>query len=443
MAGTISFGGVGSGIDTEGIVQGLVGASSSGVSSMKSRAAATHAAVSTMSELGTLLANLKSALEALDDPKEVASYAGSSSSSALSVSTLGTANPGRYSVSVDNLAKEQRTYSNAFASASAPLGQSGSFDITVGTDAAVPISVSTGDSLEDIVAKVNASDARVNASIFYDGTSYYMQIAGQETGAANSVGFAENGTSLGLTVPGNTKQNAEDAVVTIDTFTITRPSNEISGVLQGVTLTLSELTTSPATVKVESNPDALKEKLEAVVTAYNAVIDKVQSTAGYADIKPTNPVLAGDALLRGLSNKMSSSLQTLVGSGSYQTLGSIGLSADKSGKLSLDSAKLTKALATDAESVTKMLSGVTENDGAMDVFRDALATYTDTGTGLIDTRKETLESRAKSLDDRVTEEEARLQRYAEMLRRQFTNMDGQVAAWNSQMDYLSRLYSGG
>lgn len=444
MTGTISFGGIGSGIDTEGIVNGLVGASRGPVSALKSRAASTHAAVSTLSDLGSLLAKLKTSLEALDEPADAASYAASSSSSSISVSALGTAKAGSYAVNVTSLAKEQRTYTDAFASSGVALGQTGSFDITVGAESPVSINIEATDSLDAIVAKVNASGAKVNASVFYDGTNYYMQVAGQDTGLVNAVSFAETGTSLGLTTPANTKQAAGDAVLTIDGFTVTRSNNQISGAIQGLTLNLTETTASPVTVRVASDPDGLQTKLQSVVTAYNAVVDKIQSSAGYGSIKATNPVLAGDSMLRGLGNRLSAALSTAVtAGGNYQTLGSIGLNSDKSGKLSLDSAKLSTALQAAPDSVKNLLAGVSGDDGAMDIFRNAVSVFTDTGTGLLDLRKETLGDRAETLDERVAAEELRLERYAELLRKQFASMDGRVAASNAQMETLVRLYSGG
>ena len=39
-------------------------------------------------------------------------------------------------------------------------------------------------------------------------------------------------------------------------------------------------------------------------------------------------------------------------------------------------------------------------------------------------------------------EQTRLDAYAEMLRKQFQSMDTQVAAFNSQLDYLSKISSG-
>src|SRR5262245_54750565 len=129
MAGTISFGGIGSGLDTEGIVTGLVSASSGQLNQLKSRIKATESSVTNLSNLGTLLSKLKSAADALDTSSEVGSYKASSSSTAIVASASAAATPGSYSITVNDLATETRAYSGTFASETADLGLNGTFRI--------------------------------------------------------------------------------------------------------------------------------------------------------------------------------------------------------------------------------------------------------------------------------------------------------------------------
>ncbi|MFO0565977.1 MAG: flagellar filament capping protein FliD [Polyangiaceae bacterium] len=443
MAGTISFGGIGSGLDTEGIVQGLVSASSGQLSSIKSRAASTHAAVSTLSDIGSLLATLKSALGALSDSSGVKSFAASTSDEkSVTASATSTAQAGAWAVSVGQLAKEQRTYSGAFASSSNALGQAGSLSIQVGSGTAKNISVEATDSLDSVVTKINASGLRVSASVLFDGTNYRMQVRGLDTGATNAITFGETGTTLGLTAPGATVQAAQDSQIEIDGFTITRATNQVTGAIPGVTLNLSQETTDPVTVKVDADAEALKKKLQTFVDAYSAVVKKVHTTSGFSTTKAENPVLAGDSMLRTITSRLSTAaLTSVAGSGTYQTLGSIGISLAKDGTMSLDGSKLDKALAADASSVAQVLAGVSGDDGAMDVLKSTVEGFTTTGTGLVDARKEVLEARAKALDDRVAAEQKRLDWYQEMLRKQFSQMDQLVSGSNAQTAYLTALNS--
>lgn len=444
MAGTISFGGVGSGMDTEGIVQGLVSASQGTLSTLKSRASQTSTAVSTLSSISSLLSNLKKAVDGLANVRDVGSYKASSSHSSIAVSANGTALPSAYKIEVSSLAKEQRNYTSTFSSTTTGLGQSGTLGIQVGSGEVKNVTLSATDTLDQIATKINGSGARVSASVFYDGSTYRLQVRGLDSGAANGIAFTEGaGVDLGLNAAGSKYQTATNASAKIDGITVTSATNQIVGAIQGVTLALTEETTSPVTVKVESDPKGVETKLKAVVDAYNSVISKIQETAGTGTIKGSNPVLANDSGLRTVTSRMSNALLARVsGSGTYDTLASVGVSLAKDGKMTLDATKLEKALSADSASVAAVLAGPQSGDGAMDVLSSIIQGFTASGSGVLALRKDALEARGKALTDQVTREQVRLDRYADTLRRQFTQMDSTVAANNAQLSYLANFYSG-
>jgi flagellar capping protein FliD len=58
--------------------------------------------------------------------------------------------------------------------------------------------------------------------------------------------------------------------------------------------------------------------------------------------------------------------------------------------------------------------------------------------GAIQARKDGLAARQKLLRDRIDLEETRLERMENQLRKQFTQMDGTVAANNAQLTFLQR-----
>jgi flagellar hook-associated protein 2 len=439
MAGTISFGGIGSNIDTEGIVTGLVSASSGPLSAMKSRAASTRAAVSTLSDIGSLLGKLKTAAEALADVQTSRSLKGTTTGTGVAVTVNGSASPGSYSIDVLALAKEYRSYTDGFSSSTNALGQSGTLNIKIGSADAVGIAINAGDSLNTLVDRINASGLRVGASLLFDGSEYKMQLRGLDSG--NAAAVTVTGTTLGLTDVENFVQQAQDSHIKIDGISVKRSTNQVVGAIPGVTLALTaQTTTDPVKLSVDSDPEGLATKLRSMVDAYNAVIDKVHMTAGFGATKGPNPVLAGDSTLRAMTSRMSNvALSVVSGAGKFETLGSIGLSLGKDGKMSLDSAKLTAAIGSDAGSVSAVLAGVGSGNGVMDIVRDMVTGFTEPGKGLLEMREESLEGRAKALDDRVSREQERLDRYAEMLRKQFTAMDGVVAGNYSTLDYLTRI----
>jgi flagellar hook-associated protein 2 len=111
---SITFGGVGSGIDTESIISGLLSASQGPISRVKSQQTQTQSAVSSLSDVGNLLGKLKDALVALDSTQEVGSFKAASDNKAVAVTASGAARPGSFKVDVTQLAsayKRTRTRS--------------------------------------------------------------------------------------------------------------------------------------------------------------------------------------------------------------------------------------------------------------------------------------------------------------------------------------------
>lgn len=439
MAGTITFGGIGSGMDVEGLISGLVGASKGPLNIINTRKNNVDSAVTVLSDLSGLLSGLKTASQGLDTLEEVGSYAAKSSNEAIVATANGLALPSSYQVSVTQLAQEQRTYSNTFTDKLAALGQSGDLDITVGSEAAINVTVEATDTLEDIMTKINESGAKVNASIFFDGSDYRLQVRGKDSGAANAITFGENnGVALGLSTPANTVQVAQDAIAVIDGFNVTSSTNKIAGAIQGVTLALTKKTTEPATLTVETDSDALQGKIKKMVDAYNAVISKVQVTAGYGERKATSAVLKGDSTLRNINSKMTSTLLNPNASltGKYQTLNSIGIQLENNGMLKLDTTKLTEALGEDPDAVARILAGDDTTDGIMDAMSTLMEDLVAPESGALTARKEGLEAEKTRLQEQADKEQERLDRYAETLRKQFTAMDSTVASYNAQLAYL-------
>ncbi len=438
MTGMITFGGVGSGLDTESIVTGLVKASNGNLTQLQTQSSALTSANTSLSQIGSLLGKLQTALEAVDETREVGSYSASTTNSAVIANATGAALPGSYQISVDHLATEQRSYSDGYASSTTALGTSGNLSLSVGGGDPASIAIDSTDSLENIASKINSSGLRVSASVIYDGTQYRLQVRGLDTGAANSIAFF--GTTLGLDTADNTRQSASDAQMTIDGFTIKRPTNQVVGAIPGVTLNLTATTSSATTVTVASDPQGLESKLNSVVSAYNAVIDMVHSVAGFGTTTASVSSLAGDSLLRSLTSRMSDAVGTAVGTGKYQTLGSLGVSLDDTGHMSLDDSKLEDALATDPAGVAAVIAGPDSGDGAADVLRDVVSAFGEAGTGTIAARQTSLAQRIADTNTRADAEQARLDAYADSLRKQFTALDTLMSESTTNSNYLTSFF---
>ena len=433
-----SLTGVGSGIDTSALITGLVNADSGKLNALKTKQTSTQSAISTLSDISSTLGNLQTAVDALTTSTGVGSYSGTSSSPAIVVSTTGNALPGSYSMSVTQLAREQRTYSSTQASPSTALGMAGTLGIQIGSKT-TNVNIASTDTLDQIATKINAAGARAGASVFFDGTNYRLQLRGLDTGKGNAIAFTQTGFDLGLNVAANTVQKAQNSIVKIDGFDVERSTNQVVGAIQGVTLALTAQTTTPVDVTVASNPSGLETKIQSIVSAYNSVLSKINTAAGHGSTKASNTLLASDSTLRGITNRLSSTLQTVSGSSKYNTLGSVGLSLQKDGTLALDSSKLEAALSADSASVSTLFAGNSSATGVMTSLSKAIAAYNQTGTGLLTQHTSNLQARITGYTDHINREQDRLTQYQTLLQKQFTQMDTTVTSNNSDLNYLLSL----
>jgi flagellar hook-associated protein 2 len=436
---TITFGGVGSGIDTEAIITGLLGASRGPITRVQQQSAQVQSAVSSMSDLGSLLAKFKDAVSALDTIQEVGSFKAASNNKAVVATAAGNAQPGSFDVKVTQLAAAYKAYSDplGITQVNDDLGQSGTLSLSV-NGKSVDLAIEPTDTLDNVLSKINTSGLRVSASSFFDGTAFRMQLRGLDTGAENEVSVTETGTSFGFA--NTVKSHGQDALLSIDGFQVTSKTNQVQGAIAGVTLALTEVTatplteatSTPVTVTVDSDAEGFETKLKTMVDSYNAVVNKIHTDAGFGSIKASNSELSGDSALRAITSRLSGALGKTVGSGKFQTLRSIGIELNNNGTLKLNKTALTAALSEDPEAVTRILAG---DDKTTAGLADSLATVaTDllSSKGLVQTRKDGLAARQKALTDRADNEQRRLDRMEEMLRKQFTQMDSTVAANRAQ-----------
>lgn len=433
---TITFGGVGSGIDTEAIISGLVSASRGPITRVQQQKLQVESAVSSVSDLGNLLSKFKDAASALDTIQEVGSFSASSDSKAVVATAAGGAQPGSFAIKVNQLASAYKSYSNPLA-ISAPteaLGKSGTLGLSVNGQN-VDLSIEAGDTLDSVISKINASGLRVSASSFFDGSQYRLQLRGLDTGAENEVSVTETGTNFGFA--SNIKSHGQDAQIEIDGFQVTSKTNQVTGAISGVTLALTEVTTTtPANVSIKSDVAGFQSKLKSLVDSYNAVINKVHTDAGFGKIKASNPELSGDSSLRSVTSRLNSALTKTVGTGKFQTLRSIGVELNNDGTLKLNASALEKALQEDPDAVTRVLAGDDKDVNGLADTLAAVATDMLGAKGIIEARKEGLNTRQRSLTDRVDVEQKRLDRMEEMLRKQFNQMDTFVAQTKAQTSFL-------
>ena len=208
----INFGGLATGIDTQSLISGLMAAERIPLQRLQSKQKDLTGAKDKLSDILSKFSEVGKAAKELSDATGFGSFAAESSSEGLIATASTPQGEGSFSLVVNQMAKAQRSHSNGMASSTGALGQSGTMSITVGGDAQIDITVDATDSLTDVAAKINASGARTNASVVFDGTDYHLMVQGTDTGAQNAVTFS--GLTMGLDA--NTLTAAQDAEIVLE-----------------------------------------------------------------------------------------------------------------------------------------------------------------------------------------------------------------------------------
>jgi len=186
-------------------------------------------------------------------------------------------------------------------------------------------------------------------------------------------------------------QSAQDSQIKVDGYPtgagewITRSSNTVFDVIQGVTLHLHD--TGTVEVNLTRDIASVKEKLESFITAYNAAVAFIQEKTGYNEIVQTGGILMGDAVVLSIASDLRLPLIErtsgfLVDVDSFLTPGQIGLELDRDGMLTLDSSAFDEAIARDYAGTLAVIGAAKtgSSDSNTIEFYGASERYTTAGT---------------------------------------------------------------
>ncbi len=436
----INFGGLATGIDTQSLISGLMAAERIPLQRLQSKQKDLTGAKDKLSDILSKFSEVGKAAKELSDATGFGSFAAESSSEGLIATASTPQGEGSFSLVVNQMAKAQRSHSNGMASSTGALGQSGTMSITVGGDAQIDITVDATDSLTDVAAKINASGARTNASVVFDGTDYHLMVQGTDTGAQNAVTFS--GLTMGLDA--NTLTAAQDAEIVLEGgLTVTRATNQLDGVIEGVSMVITEATGEPIQVTVSRDGEAMKEKIQAFIDAFNGAVSAAQSATGYGSLDPQYKALAGDTALRGAANQLALTVaDTIPGlGGKYDMLASVGVNLTRNGKLELDETKLDAALADDVRAVERVFVGdpATSTDGAMATIMKVIDRIADDDDAILQNRIDSMGDQITQLEDSAFRMELRLDDYEANLMKKFTALEVMVSRIQAQEGALAGL----
>ncbi|GIZ12188.1 flagellar filament capping protein FliD [Pseudomonas sp. NCCP-436] len=447
--------GIGSGIDIDSIVQATIAAERAPKDSQLNRVEAN--ATAKISALGTLrsaLSEFQTALKGLNDISLFNTRTASSSDSARVTATADkNALAGKYSIEVLSLATSSKLTSGVVAGdSSAVFETGGTLRIGLGTEE-FNLEIADGATLKDVRDAINErlKDEGISANIISDPVagSSRLVLSSNKTGDGNDLSISveandpDNPSSLDALASGASVVSATNARFKVDGLELESASNQVSKVIEGVTFNLLQANGSDENkvinLTVGDNTAAVKSNLQKFVDAYNKLITTTDSLTRVTQVSGSTPLvggLVGDTSVRNLLNGLRKELGAPAAnteSGDFRVLADLGITTGKDGKLSINSAKLDKALAENYDGVGRFLTGT---EGLMGRLNNSVNSYTKTDgvleqrvKGYEKTREDVKEQRA-ALDLRVEKMQARL--YA-----QYNAMDTLIGQLTRTSDWMS------
>ncbi|QDH20843.1 flagellar filament capping protein FliD [Saccharibacillus brassicae] len=344
------------------------------------------------------------------------------------------------------------------------------------------IDVSSSDTIEAVIIKINSSGAGVTAS--FDQISGKFSVLAKEYGAAANVNIesgaatATSGDLSGLLKLSVT--NAVDGQVTIKNAaypsgrTFDTSDNTLN--VNGIKLTMLQATgtSGSSIVNTQSDPTKALDSVKAFVNLYNELVDKINTKTTEARYKNFTPLsdeqkkemkeseikqwedkaksglLKGDSILTSAASNMRSTVVSYLGD-----LSSVGITTGlyhENGKLKIDEEKLKNALSTDPQKVLNIFQGSSADPSKKGLFADLSKQVNGTldqmvskvGTSKFDTavtgvfKQESMIGRQiKDYDKRISSMTVRMNAMETRYYKQFSAMEEAMSKMQAQSSSLT------
>lgn len=396
------IGGTSSGIDSKSLIEDLVKAKRIPATKLEDKIKVNESRAKAFSELQSILGRFKDAANFLRNPPgvgnaaddvfkfrkvDVVSNSAISGSSYFTASALPGTEPRSYQIdNITSLARATKQESNVFAVADTNTavvqavpgaGQLGAGTITINGQ---NVTLVAGDTLAGVASKFNAVKSQTGVSfttLQVSPGNFKLIATATDSGLSNAfdlenVATVSADTNVFTNVTFSTTQAASNAQFDVDGVTITRETNKISDLVDGVTIDLKQTTNAaPATqldLQIIPDDELVKTGIKNFLDTYNEFrLFFARQTEKNSDGSYTEKaVLGSNSTLNSTLNQIGAELAHVVSGvgGGIDRLGAIGVAyGDFPGDdetpatrniITLNEEKLDAALTTDFEGVRKL-----------------------------------------------------------------------------------------
>jgi flagellar hook-associated protein 2 len=313
-----------------------------------------------------------------------------------------------------------------------------------GIDGSRTLKISTTDSttVQDLVGQINELGGSVRANLVNlgGGSGVRLALTSSASGAAGRVSLEVSELALGF----SETAAARDALMALGGsdsgggILLSSNTDTFNNAIEGVTLSINSVSTSPVTIEVKKNEEALTKQLSTMVEQVNKVRDKLKEYTGFDSTSFRTGLLFGSTE----SLRIDMAINNLFGgrfsgTGSIKSLGELGISFNDQGKLTFDQKKFQAALERDPAAVQDFFN--TAETGFAARAKSVIDGLSGVKSGLLLKRNEALQSTIELNGRRLESMNERLDRERTRLLQQFYRMEEAIAAAQRNMSTIANL----
>lgn len=239
---------------------------------------------------------------------------------------------------------------------------------TSGSAVNTTFTIRNSTTVQELLTAIQTAYGQVTARVTSDGR---LQVVDNEIGDTQLVVIAtpekpalrfDTDNNLGpiSSIRTATVQAGADASFTLDGVAVTRSSNTVDDLIDGVTLNLKKAASdTTVALTVGRDYEGIKEAVSGFVTAYNDVMNAINAQMKYnSDSGTTGGPLFGDSTLRAIKNDLVDLVINRVSGvdADFSTLGLIGISIGNDSTLTIDDEELQENLENNFNDVRRLFA---------------------------------------------------------------------------------------
>lgn len=443
MAGTINSLGIGSEVLTSELIEKLKANDESVViKPIEDKITLANQKEDAFNLLSSLMTTFKASATALDGDTLYLGRSITGSTDAVTAKVEDGSDIQSFNITEVNKAEKNVWSSTALSEKSTPITDLGTGALTITIDGEdFTINYTADSSLNDIRDSINEeAGEEMTASVLQVGEdSYELVITADKENQAITFSDSNSGVDgLSTILSLNSIQTAKPATFKYNGIEITRDTNEVTDLINGVTLTLNQNqeATDSANINITQNSIAINSEISIFVQNYNNLISNIQDMTSSNRESGAVGIFNGDSFIKSIKTELNSIITQVDKNG--DSLINFGIDIDRYGVMSLDSSAFNAKFTEDPKAMELLFSGDSDTDGIFTKLNTKITEYTGYNK-LMTSFSEQLETSKDALVSQHEKLKTSLDDRYEIMTKRFIAYDAIISKINAQFSSLQMM----